>query len=77
MTGGPAYMLSPSLSLGSPIWTTGEPVVTGGNSDLAGHGPWMAMWVVRAHREWVGSMVATRFGLVPQRSGVGAVPRLH
>src|SRR6266436_6790357 len=28
VTGGPAYMLSPSLPLGSPIWTTGEPVVT-------------------------------------------------
>ena len=49
----------------------------GGNGDLARHGPWMAMWVVWAHREWVGSMGAARFGLVPQRSRVGTVPGLH
>src|SRR5258708_12173927 len=28
VTGGPAYMLSPSLPLGSPIQTMGEPIVT-------------------------------------------------
>src|SRR6266436_1200272 len=28
VTGGPAYMLSPSLPLGSPIWTMGELVIT-------------------------------------------------
>src|SRR5258707_828959 len=29
VTGGPAYKLSPSLLLGSHIWTMGEPVITG------------------------------------------------
>src|SRR5258707_14475292 len=28
VTGGPAYKLSPSLLLGSHIWTMGEPVIT-------------------------------------------------
>ncbi len=49
----------------------------GGDGDPAGHGPWMAMWVMQAHRELVGGMGATGFGLVPQRSKVGAVPGLH
>ncbi len=34
-----------------------------GNVDQAGQGPWMAEWVVWAHREWVGGMKATGFGL--------------
>src|SRR5258708_29217644 len=35
-----------------------------GNGDPARQGPWMAMWVVQAHREkWIGHMGATEFGL--------------
>src|SRR5258706_364046 len=35
-----------------------------GNGDPARQGPWMAMWVVQAHREkWIGCMGAAEFGL--------------
>src|SRR5258707_12898168 len=35
-----------------------------GNGDPAGQGPWMAMWVVQAHREkQIGHMGAAEFGL--------------
>src|SRR5260221_4755238 len=34
VTGGPAYMLSPSLPLGSPIWTMGELVITKGPKSI-------------------------------------------
>src|SRR5258708_13212947 len=35
-----------------------------GNGDPAGQGPWMAMWVVQAHREKrIGHKVSTEFGL--------------
>src|SRR5258708_2416801 len=35
-----------------------------GNGDPAGQGPWMAMWVVQAHREKrIGCMGAAEFGL--------------
>src|SRR5258707_15062574 len=41
-----------------------------GNGDPARQGPWMAMWVVQAHREkQIGCMGATEFGLKG-----GAVP---